>query len=147
MQAEGLCTSNSPNADPACSGGTAANPELQTPPLSGPDARDVGWWTGGLQAGRPQVFVAHVNSAALGNLTFWNLTTIKTGSLIVVQPGNQTFRVYATQEVGKAIGVFPTARVYGVTTSPELRLITCGGAFDSSTGHYVDNFIVYAARI
>ena len=39
---------------------------------------------------------------------------------------------------------FPTARVYGRTDGPTLRLITCGGAFDSSTGHYEDNTIVYA---
>jgi hypothetical protein len=25
-----------------------------------------------------------------------------------------------------------------------LRLITCGGSFDRSTGHYRDNVIVYA---
>ena len=39
---------------------------------------------------------------------------------------------------------FPTARVYGDTDGSTLRLITCGGVFDSSTGHYVDNTIVYA---
>jgi hypothetical protein len=26
-------------------------------------------------------------------------------------------------------------------------LITCGGAFDKATGHYVDNIIVYAHLI
>jgi len=25
-----------------------------------------------------------------------------------------------------------------------LRLITCGGVFDSATGHYLNNVIVYA---
>jgi len=25
-----------------------------------------------------------------------------------------------------------------------LRLITCGGPFDSASGHYVDNIVVYA---
>jgi hypothetical protein len=41
---------------------------------------------------------------------------------------------------------FPTDRVYGPTGGPELRLITCGGAFDESTGHYLDNVIVFATR-
>jgi hypothetical protein len=27
---------------------------------------------------------------------------------------------------------------------PVLRLITCGGSFDRSTGHYRDNIIVFA---
>ncbi|GAA2364648.1 hypothetical protein GCM10010404_18740 [Nonomuraea africana] len=26
----------------------------------------------------------------------------------------------------------------------ELRLITCGGAFDTGTRHYVDNTVIYA---
>jgi hypothetical protein len=34
--------------------------------------------------------------------------------------------------------------VYGPTDSPELRLVTCGGAFDRSIGHYTDNVIVFA---
>jgi hypothetical protein len=34
--------------------------------------------------------------------------------------------------------------VYGDTTGPELRLITCGGVFDGNTHHYRDNVIVYA---
>ncbi|MDQ4130605.1 MAG: class F sortase, partial [Actinomycetota bacterium] len=42
---------------------------------------------------------------------------------------------------------FPTARVYGNTPGPELRLITCGGVFDSTSGHYRDNVIVYAKAV
>ncbi len=39
---------------------------------------------------------------------------------------------------------FPTAAVYGNTTDrAELRLITCGGAFDQTTGHYVDNIVAF----
>jgi hypothetical protein len=30
---------------------------------------------------------------------------------------------------------------------PELRLITCGGPFDSATGQYLDNIIVYSHLI
>jgi hypothetical protein len=39
---------------------------------------------------------------------------------------------------------FPTQRVYGNTETPELRLITCGGAFDEASGNYLDNVVVYA---
>jgi hypothetical protein len=41
---------------------------------------------------------------------------------------------------------FPTKRVFGTTRAATLRLITCSGAFDRATGHYVDNTIVYAVR-
>jgi hypothetical protein len=39
---------------------------------------------------------------------------------------------------------FPTAAVYGPTAGPALRLVTCGGRFDRSTGHYLSNTVVYA---
>jgi hypothetical protein len=41
---------------------------------------------------------------------------------------------------------FPTQAVYGPTPGPTLRLITCDGAFDSATGHYADNLIVFAVK-
>jgi hypothetical protein len=31
------------------------------------------------------------------------------------------------------------------TGTPKLALVTCGGPFDSATGHYLDNVIVWAA--
>ena len=40
---------------------------------------------------------------------------------------------------------FPTNLVYGQTKGPSLRLITCDGRFDRATGHYVDNYVVFAA--
>ncbi len=39
---------------------------------------------------------------------------------------------------------FPTEKVYGATAKPTLRLITCSGVFNDSTGHYLDNLIVFA---
>jgi hypothetical protein len=41
----------------------------------------------------------------------------------------------------------PTERIWNHTREPVLRLITCGGSFDRSTGHYRDNVIVYATAI
>ena len=38
---------------------------------------------------------------------------------------------------------FPTAEVYGPAPDPELRLITCGGTFDPTTGHYLSNVVPY----
>jgi len=39
---------------------------------------------------------------------------------------------------------FPTAAVYGPVPDAELRLITCGGVFDRSTGSYLSNVVVFA---
>jgi hypothetical protein len=39
---------------------------------------------------------------------------------------------------------FPTFDVYSNTDGPELRLITCGGPFDSAARSYLDNIVVFA---
>jgi hypothetical protein len=40
---------------------------------------------------------------------------------------------------------FPTEEVYYPTLTPTLRLVTCGGTFDATAGHYRSNIIVFAA--
>jgi hypothetical protein len=41
---------------------------------------------------------------------------------------------------------FPTQKVHGPTSDRALRLITCGGSFDSAKRSYRDNIVVYAVR-
>jgi hypothetical protein len=38
----------------------------------------------------------------------------------------------------------PTDAVYYPTLTSALRLVTCGGEFDHSSGHYRSNIIVFA---
>jgi hypothetical protein len=134
----GLCPAPGLDCDGTPAGG------LATPPL---DAENLtGWWDGGSAPGQdgPAVIVGHVNSAAAGNLVFANLDQMVAGEAIEIEPGNLWFTVVGTQEVSK--DAFPTQAVYGPTSGPTLRLVTCGGAFDDATGHYLDNFIVYAVQ-
>ena len=42
---------------------------------------------------------------------------------------------------------FPTDRVYGPIDYPGLRLITCGGPFDTHDRNYLDNVVVYAVPV
>jgi hypothetical protein len=117
---------------------------LATPPLS---ARNLtGWWDGGYAPGQdgPAVIVGHIDSAAAGPLVFYHLGGLKPGDVAYTEPGNLKFTVTQVQEVSK--NRFPTQTVYGKTSRPTLRLITCGGNFNSSTGHYDDNIIVYAVE-
>ena len=37
----------------------------------------------------------------------------------------------------------PVDRIWNNTSEPLIRLITCGGDFDRSSGHYLSNVIVY----
>lgn len=123
--------------------GTDASGALEMPPLS---ARNLtGWWDGGSAPGQdgPAVIAGHVDSVDQP-LVFWKLRDLKPGDKVTVSPANVTFTVTRITQVDKS--AFPTQSVYGATRDPELRLVTCGGAFDSSTGHYLSNVIVYATE-
>lgn len=116
--------------------------------LQVPRAYDVtGWWSGGTTPGQtgPAVVVGHVDSTA-GPAVFYRLRDLRAGARVIVHlrdGSTVTFAVQRLEEAPKA--GFPTNEVYGATRSPTLRLITCGGSFDTATGHYVDNVIVFAA--
>jgi hypothetical protein len=110
------------------------------------DFSKAGWWTGGARPGQPgpAIVAGHVDSYS-GPAVFYRLRDLRRGATIVIDRRDGTrarFTVLGSEEYPKSR--FPTARVYGSTPGPTLRLITCSGAFDRSTGHYVDNTVVYA---
>lgn len=118
---------------------------LEVPPLSIPNL--TGWYRYGPTPGQvgPAVIVGHVDSAANGPSVFFRLGTLKAGDTVRVTRADSsvaTFQVLSTHEYSK--DAFPTNDVYGAIDYPGLRLITCGGRFDASTGNYVDNIVVYA---
>ncbi|WP_433048865.1 class F sortase [Dactylosporangium sp. CS-033363] len=106
---------------------------------------EAGWFTGGTYPGDagPAVLAGHVDSKT-GPAVFFRLHELAPGDLVDVQRGDGwlTFRVTASEHYAK--DRFPSAKVYGPTPVPELRLITCGGSFDQSKHSYRDNLVVYA---
>jgi sortase (surface protein transpeptidase) len=109
---------------------------------------ETGWWTDGPEPGEagPAVVAGHVDSRA-GPAVFYRLDDLRPGDGVEVvrEDGSRVaFVVERLEQHPKAD--FPTEAVYGDTEGAALRLITCGGAFDRSTGHYLDNVIVYARR-
>jgi LPXTG-site transpeptidase (sortase) family protein len=128
-----------------------ANPDgsLQVP-QPGPDYDKAAWFTGSPRPGNigPSVIEGHVDSARNGPSVFYSLGALAVGDRIVVVRADRktlTFEVYGARVVSKKD--FPTLEVYGNTAGPELRLITCGGPFDSSVGHYEDNVVVFARLV
>lgn len=106
----------------------------------------AGWWDGGPTPGDqgPAVIVGHVDSHS-DPAVFFRLRDLKPGNAVWVsrQDGSSVrFVVQRIAEVPKAD--FPSRQVYGAVSYPALRLITCGGKFDRSSGHYRDNIIVFA---
>jgi len=113
------------------------------------DWEQTGWYTGRSVPGNvgPGVVVGHVDSRS-GPAVFYRLRDLEAGDLVEIYRSNGTialFRVSETVMVQK--DGFPTDQVYGATSEPTLRLITCGGDFDRSIESYKGNLIVYADHI
>lgn len=124
--------------------GTTASNKLEVPR----NWSEVGWWKGGSLPGRRGVAVVagHVDSKS-GPAVFHRLSELAVGSEVrfVHESGVVArFRVVGKDRYPK--DRFPTEKVYAETRAPTMRLITCGGTFDGSTGHYRDNVVVYAVR-
>jgi Sortase domain len=108
---------------------------------------DTGWYKAGPKPGElgPAVIVGHVDSRT-GPAVFYRLRELKRGDLIVIRGAHGRavrFRVNGLERWPKT--EFPTRRVYGHTHGAVLRLVTCSGSFNSSSGHYADNTIVFAS--
>ncbi|MBO1753849.1 class F sortase [Allobranchiibius sp. CTAmp26] len=124
--------------------GATANREIVVP--DDKHADQAGWFTGSPTPGAvgPATIVGHVTSSR-GGAVFYHLAQIKNGAKVQVtlKSGKVlTYDVYRVASFPK--DAFPTQAVYGNTSDPELRLITCGGSFDPATGHLRNNTVVYA---
>jgi hypothetical protein len=124
--------------------GLNADGSMQTP-----DSVSVtGWYRPWREPGErgSAVITGHVDSVN-GPGVFYRLRALRRGDVIRIERADGTavrFTVEGLERWPKA--EFPTRRVFRPTRISTLRLVTCSGNFDASTGHYVDNTIVYAAR-
>ncbi|WP_168217039.1 class F sortase [Cellulomonas sp. Y8] len=128
--------------------GVAADGQMEIPPL----AERGGWYRFGADPGDPAgttVVAAHVDSIASGGTgPFVHLVDVRPGDAVEVALADGSTRTYAVDAVTR----FPKdeARWPDVFTRdgpPRLALVTCGGAFDRDTRHYVDNVLVTATPV
>jgi len=81
-----------------------------------------------------------------GPAVFFRLGALRPGDSIDVTLADgitAVFRVTGVRQYLKSS--FPAKTVYGATGYAALHLITCGGAFDYATGHYLSSTVVFAA--
>lgn len=107
----------------------------------------IGWYAAGPKPGEagPAVIVGHVDSFR-GPAVFFRLREMRAGQEIRVPRADGTrarFVVDAVRSYPK--NAFPSDEVYGPTANAQLRLITCGGAFDRDVRSYQDNVVVFAS--
>ena len=122
--------------------GLSASGALQVPP----SAAVAGWYTGSPRPGAigAAVIAGHIDSAA-GPGVFFRLRLLRPGDLVYVRRADGSLAVFSVTSVRTYLKTdFPRSAVYGAVPDAQLRLITCGGAFDPATGHYLSNVIVFA---
>lgn len=125
--------------------GLNADGTVAVPPLS--QVQVPSWYDRSPTPGAlgPAAIYGHIDSAQYGRGVFYDLGAMRPGDPISVTRADGTvavFTVSAVREYKKQS--FPTLEVYGNIDHAGLRLITCGGPFDATTGSYLDNIVVYA---
>jgi hypothetical protein len=117
--------------------------------LAAPDPDDrnlAGWYQDGVSPGSrgTAIVAAHVDTHS-GPAAFYRLGTLRPGDTadIVRADGMvATFRIDSVEVFAKKD--FPSDRVYADAPDAQLRLITCGGAYDKSAGGYQSNVVAFA---
>jgi sortase (surface protein transpeptidase) len=124
--------------------GLQADGSLQVPPSGFP----AGWYTGGPTPGElgPAIIAGHIDWNGPG--VFYNLHNLRPGDQVTVTRADGAVPVFQVTRVALfPKDQFPTKLVYGNIDHAGLRLITCGGSFNSQSGHYEDNVVVFADLI
>ncbi len=121
--------------------GTIAVPSLST------NASKAAWYKYSATPGQigASVIEGHVDSHH-GPAVFFRLGALRPGDSVDVTLADgitAVFRVTGVRQYTKSN--FPARTIYGFTDYAALRLITCGGAFDYATGHYLSSTVVFAS--
>lgn len=88
---------------------------------------------------------AHINWDGQPDV-FSQLHELKPGNAVEVHYSNGQIATFVVEEsVQLDKDDLPIERILRATSRPRLSLITCGGQFDYSVGHYDDNTIVYTS--
>jgi hypothetical protein len=119
---------------------------IEVPSLTS-DANEAAWYKYSATPGEigSSVIEGHVDSYA-GPAVFFRLGGLHPGDAIDVTLADGVtaiFRVTGVREYPKT--EFPDRLIYGSTDYAALRLITCGGTFDATTGHYLSSTVVFAS--
>jgi sortase (surface protein transpeptidase) len=111
------------------------------------DTADAGWYRFGAAPGGPgtTVIAAHVDSLVRGLGAFARLRDVPVGASVTVTTADGTVRGYRVERVERTPKTeVPLDLLFDRGGPERLVLVTCGGEFNRSTGHYLDNVIVTA---
>jgi sortase (surface protein transpeptidase) len=128
--------------------GLTSSGQIATPPLV-KDSHAY-WLTVSPTPGQlgPATIIGHVDSAAYGSGVFFKLGDMRQRDKIYLTRSDGTIAMFEVERVAEySKAHFPTREVYGNIDHAGLRLITCGGTFNSAIHSYESNIVVYAALV
>lgn len=131
--------------------GRTPDGRAEVPPVTEP--AQASWYQPGVRPGAtgPAVILGHVSGRPPGAVrsvpgVFAHLDQLTPGDDILIGRADGTTAVFQVTEVQThPKTAFPVDAVWGDTTTPALRLITCGGVFDEAARSFDSNVIVFAA--
>lgn len=119
---------------------------IAIPPVSQP--MQASWYKFGPPPGAagPAVILGHVNGNGMPGI-FARLHETQPGDQVRISRADGSTAIFTITKLEQiAKDAFPTEAIYGDLpgNTAELRLITCGGAFDHGAHSYRDNIVAYA---
>ena len=114
----------------------------------------VAWFEGsppgtGALPGAPgdALLAGHVDSASQGPGALYELSHLSTGADIEIVGSNGQATVWTASGQPEFLPKAQVAdKTWANSGSPSITIVTCGGPFDTATGHYVDNVLVHATE-
>jgi hypothetical protein len=108
-----------------------------------------GWYKYGPTPGQKgsAAILGHVDSTS-GPAIFYRLSSLRPGDKVNVKLADGRsveFVVIGLRQYSK--DNFPSKLVYGSRPYSALQLITCAGAFDTTTHHYLSNLVVFTRMV
>lgn len=110
----------------------------------------LGWWRDGM-APRSQsgaiLIAGHYDFATAGRGAFYSLPRARRGERIHITTADGAVHTYHVVTVDSYPKTALPLTVFDRRGPPRLVLVTCGGRFDSTTKHFLDNIVVTAVPV
>ncbi|AWW39400.1 sortase [Streptomyces sp. AS58] len=131
---------------PVVARGLDAQGAIEAPPYDQPGV--VGWYAAGTKPGAAgtALMVGHVDTATRAAV-FYRISALRPGETVRVVRDDGRIAEFTVEDVQVlSRDRFNAQQAYGARESgrAELRLITCGGTFDRTSGNYTANVVVSA---
>ena len=110
----------------------------------------LGWWRDGQAPGAPTgavLIAGHVDSARRGGGAFVNLKNAKAGQRVNVTTSGGKVHTYRVTTVRRYLKSALPNNIFSGRGRARLVLVTCGGPFQRTLGHYRDNIVVTAVPV